>query len=188
MGRRRAPAPHRCRVGNLALSAGLLRFEHCHLRVQLVYCRVFRADVSARRPRRGGGGGGGGGGGTRSAGLSMRSLMRASSSANGTSLSSGAVGAGGSGRLFSSFHFARRSALRVTFEAPEGIFHRRSFKRSSPFRASSALVSATCFAGAALASYSAFSKVANAATEEARLVAAAAYAFSIMPPSTASQV
>ena len=92
MSRHRAPAPHRCRVGNLALSAGLLRFEHCYLRVQLVHCRVFRADVSARRPRRGGGGGGGG---TRSAGLSMRSLMHASSSANGTSLSSGAVGAGG---------------------------------------------------------------------------------------------
>ena len=118
-GRRRAPAPHRCRVGNLALSAGLLRFEHCHLRVQLVHCRVFRADVSARRPRRGGGGGGGGGGGTRSAGLSMRSLVRASSSANGTSLCSGAVGAGGSGRLFSSFHFARRSALRVTSRHPK---------------------------------------------------------------------
>ena len=30
--RRRAPAPHRCRVGGLALSAGLLRCEHCHLR------------------------------------------------------------------------------------------------------------------------------------------------------------
>jgi len=30
--RRRAPAPHRCRVGGLALSAGLLRCGHCHLR------------------------------------------------------------------------------------------------------------------------------------------------------------
>jgi hypothetical protein len=30
--RRRAPAPHRCRVGGLALSAGLFRCEHCHLR------------------------------------------------------------------------------------------------------------------------------------------------------------
>jgi hypothetical protein len=30
--RRRTPAPHRCRVGGLALSAGLLRCEHCHLR------------------------------------------------------------------------------------------------------------------------------------------------------------